>query len=285
MYMPELLLVLLFVLTIGHLITLKTCSLALNHHTAPVFISVWSLAGVAITYPLYGHLLQEGWQQIEAAPYLLLLMAGKAGLLYLLLVISQKLTQLSLSSRHFVTPLAVGLMAIVNFSLGEQLILGQWCAALGLCTLALLFLSKGHLADLGRAGKIIYAQLVGLAVVLAALDQIILKSSNWYTLLLVSNVLLLLFALAANIKRGDVLRAAFMSKPAMLAGAFYAATELVKFYQMVSINPVTAVVMAQAMTKPVIMVLSAYIWKERTVREQLVWGVLAFSISLLMFVK
>jgi len=37
------------------------------------------------------------------------------------------------------------------------------------------------------------------------------------------------------------------------------------------------------MTKPVILLLSAMIWKERTVKEQLAWGVLAFLVTLPLF--
>lgn len=45
--LPHLLLLLLFVLTIAHLVTLKICSVRLDHRTAPVFVSVWVLAGLA----------------------------------------------------------------------------------------------------------------------------------------------------------------------------------------------------------------------------------------------
>ena len=56
-----------------------------------------------------------------------------------------------------------------------------------------------------------------------------------------------------------------------------------KLWGNMTINPVTAVVMTQAMTKPVILILSALIWKERTVREQAVWGAAAFILVMLPF--
>jgi len=43
------------------------------------------------------------------------------------------------------------------------------------------------------------------------------------------------------------------------------------------------VIITQALTKPVILVLSAVIWKERTVKEQLAWGAAAFIITLPLF--
>jgi drug/metabolite transporter (DMT)-like permease len=87
-----------------------------------------------------------------------------------------------------------------------------------------------------------------------------------------------------NRRNPAVFKSAVLSWTAALAGISYAATELVKFYQQVTINPVSVVVTVQAMTKPVILVLSALIWKERTVKEQLAWGLAAFVITLPLFI-
>lgn len=271
----------LFLLTIAHLVTLKVCSVALDHRAAPLYISGWTLAGLLAVSPVYGHLASEGMKVFMESPWLLALAAVKGGLLYVLLVVSQELMQESLSSRHYVTPLSLGLIAGVNYFLGEHLTWQQWVSALGLCALSAGFFFKGHLSDLSKQGKITYVKLVAISVVLAAIDHEALHGVNWYALLLVGNVVLLALSLALNRARAGVLKSALLSRPAMLAGFFYASTELVKFYQMVSLNPVTAVVTAQAATKPVILALSALVWKERTVREQLVWGLAAFALAVL----
>lgn len=283
MDIAHLLLVLLFFLTIGHLVTLKVCSVTLDHKTAPLFISGWTLLGLLCVSPFYGHLLSEGIEKYAASPQLLALSMVKGALLYLLFVISQELMKVSLSSRHYVTPLAVGLVAVSNSFFGEQLKPNEMLAVAGLFTLSLGFFLKGHLSDLSPAGKIAYAKLVGLSVLLSTLDHTLTKGTNWFSLLLVSNVTLFALSLALNARNIAVLKSAAFHKSAILAGVFYAATELVKFYQQVSINPVSVVVTAQAMTKPVILVLSALIWKERTVKEQLVWGTLAFIAILPLF--
>lgn len=280
----NLLLCLLFLLTIGHLLTLKVCSVTLDHKTAPLFISGWTLLGLLCVSPVYGHLLEDGLAKYTEAPHLLFLSTLKGALLYLLFITSQELMKVSLSSRHYVTPLAVGLVAVSNSFLGEELAPNQWLAILGLFTLSAGFFFKGHLSDLSREGKIAYAKLVGLSVLLSSFDHVLTRDTNWFTLLLVSNVTLLVISLARNAGNLDVIRAAIFHKAAILAGFFYAATELVKFYQQVAINPVSVVVTVQAMTKPVILVLSALIWKERTVREQLLWGTLAFIAILPLFI-
>lgn len=283
MTLAHALLALLFLLTIGHLLTLKICSVKLDHRTAPIFISLWTLLGAAAVWPLYGALWAEGWAKMTASGYLPALAIAKGGLLYLLLVISQELMKESLSSRHYVTPLSIGLLTIFNALLGETLTPAQLTAAVGLCGLAAAFFFRGHLSDLSPQGKKTYLKLVVISALISSLDHVLIKGSNWYVPLLVSNVTLLALALLLNRAHVKVLRDAAFDKSAMLAGVFYMATELVKNYQQVSINPVTAVITVQAATKPVILILSALLWKERTVKEQLAWGALGFIVTLPLF--
>ena len=191
--------------------------------------------------------------------------------------------KVSLSSRNYVTPLVVGIVSISNSFLGEQLKPEEWFAALGLCVLSAAFFFKGHLADLDRRSRLDYFLLVALSAPLSSLDHYLIKHINWFSVLLVSNIVLLVLGLLANRSNKQVLRDAFLHKTAALAGIFYMAAELVKFYQQVSINPVTTVITVQAATKPVILILSALIWKERTVKEQLIWGILALVITLPLF--
>lgn len=279
----HILLALLFLLTILHLVTLKLCSVKLDHRTAPLFISGWTLLGIALTWPLYGGLFTDGWAAFMAHPHLLALTVLKGVLLCYLFVVSQELMAVSLSSRHYVTPLAVGIVVVANSFLGEHLAPREFFSGLALCGLACAFFLKGHLSDLDRAGRISYAKLVVVAAGLSMLDQVVTKAANWYVLLAVSYSVVLVVGAYWNRKTPANFRTALFHRSAILAGAVYAATELVKFYQQVTINPVSVVMVTQAMTKPVILVLSALIWKERTVREQLAWGLAAFIVTLPLF--
>ena len=276
-------LLLLFFLTIGLVVMQKVCSVKLDHRSAPIFFSGWTLIGLAGTWPLFGRLWIDGWKILRGGDFLMALTIGKGALLYYVFFVSQRLMKVSLSSRHFVTPLAVGIVSISNALLGEHLEPGQWFAALGLCGLSLVFFFRGHLADLDRRSRFDYFLLVGLSAPLSSLDHYLIKHINWYTVLVVSNIVLLGLGILLNLRQKHVLRDAFLHKTAALAGIAYMLAELVKFYQQVTINPVTAVVTAQAATKPVILILSALIWKERTAKEQMTWGVLALLISLPLF--
>ena len=279
----HLLLLLLFLLTVGHLVTLKICSLKLDHRTAPLFIGGWTLAGLALIYPHYSDLLTEGLQKFAAHPLLPALAALKGGLLCYLFVVSQELMKVSLSSRHYVTPLSLGLITIGNAAFGENLKPQEWFSSIGLCLLAVAFFLRGHLSDLGPRDRLAYAKLVGISGVIAIIDHIITKDANWYVLSITAYAVVFLVAIAWNFRSIGNFRAAALTHPAILGGITYAATEIVKAYQQVTINPVTVVVTVQAMTKPVILVLSAWLWKERTVKEQLAWGAAAFVITLPLF--
>ena len=279
----NILLIVLFFATIAHLLSLKVCSVTLDHRTAPLFISGWTLLGLLGAAPFFGHLWTEGQEIFIAHPMLLILAMAKGMLLYLLFVISQQLMQVSLSSRHYVTPLTIGFMAVINSFLGENLTPQQWAGCLGLFALAVGFFFKGHLSELSRPSRLAYGKLVALGVTLGVMDHFLTGKTNWFSLLLVSNITLFVFSLALNYRNVPLLKAAFMHKSAAIAGMFYMAAELIKFYQQVSINPVSVVVTVQALTKPVILMLSALIWHERTVREQLIWGGLAFVATLPLF--
>jgi hypothetical protein len=277
MTLAAIFLLLLFVLTLAHLVTLKLCSNRLDHRTAPLFVSAWTLIGLAIAAPKFGYLLGEGWQIVATKPLYIGLIIIKGLLLYRLFVVSQQLMAVSLSSRHYVTPLAVGLLSIGNWFLGEQLAVSTWVSALSLCALAAGFFCRGHLSEMDKTTKLAYGELVLLSVAGGMLDHSVTSAVNWYTLLLLSNLVLLPFALMMTGRNLALIKSAAFHPMALLAGSVYAATELVKFYQQVEINPVTTVVIVQSMTKPVILVLSALIWHERTVREQMVWGAVAFA--------
>ncbi len=283
MTLAHALLLALFALTILKALTLKLCSIKLDQRTAPVFIGVWVLAGLAATWPFFHPLLSAGLHALAEKPYLLVLCILKGGLLYLTFVIGQELMRDSLSSSNYVMPMAVGLIAIVNSTLGEHLHLSQWVSALGLCALTAGFFFKGHLSDLSREGKLAYVKLVLLSVALAGIDQTVISHINWYALLLVSNISMLSLSLILNRTRRWILRDALFHRSAVFAGVFFTVTELVKFYQQVTINPVTVALTVQSAAAAAVLVLSALLWKERTVKEQLFWGVLAFIVTLPLF--
>lgn len=275
----HLLLAALFCFTVATGLVFKVASHKIDHRTAPAFMCLWVLAGLGLTFPLYGDLWYAGWQGLIEQPWLALLMLAKGGLLWLLFSQKQHLNKMSLSARNYTSPVAIGLMVFTNAAFGEQLATAELVAAMGLCALGLLFAFKGHLQDLPAQGKTLFGAAVLLTVACGTLDHILLTHLNWYVLLVVTNIILLAVVL---LQRGGFgrLRESLTAPLAIAAGALFATTELVKFYQTVSYSPVTVVVTVQSATIPVLLILSALIWKERTWREQGLWGLLALALIL-----
>ena len=273
---PMFYLAVLFGLTVVYKILLKRCSAVLDHKSVPVFIGVWVLIGLALASPLYA---AAAWTLTTAHPLVIALAMAKGGLLYMTLLWGQRLMRESLSSSLYTSPMSIGAIAIINFMLGERLAGLQWFSAVSVCLLSCLFFLRGHLSEMSRQAKRDYAIIVVLLVAMGGMDQFGISHIGWYGYLAVSNVVLLAIGLA---RHGDIKNAVF-NRLALPAGILFAVCELFKFYQSVTINPVTAVILTQNLATPVLLGLSAVVWKERTVKEQLIWGALAFALSVPLF--
>ncbi|MDD9901880.1 MAG: hypothetical protein OXT65_12965 [Alphaproteobacteria bacterium] len=269
-------LLLLFILSIAKAVAFKTCSDRMDARTTPLIISAWSLLAAVVTIPVFGHLWGNAQHIFMQSPSLLFLCLAKGGILYIWCITSQKLVSLSLSSRIYMKPMATGLIAGSNYFLGERLSRAEWISALALFALSALFFFKGHISDVDRKARVYFVSLVGMSVVLSGMDHVLVSHVNWYALLIVSNVMLLGIGLCIHHKNIPLLKSAYCNKLALAAGCTYAVAEHVKFYQMVTINPVTTIAVLESLVSPVLMVLSAALWKERTVREQLSWGMAVF---------
>lgn len=272
----------LVILALARPLLYKKVSMTLDHDSGPIFTSVWVLIGLLIVFPFYGGLLLENWQLVFFNPLLLGLLILKGGFLWFLFFNGQVLTRQSLSAAKFVLPTALGLIAIINSFLGEVLETKEWIAALGLCVFGIIFSLRGHLQDLGNKGRFLYFKLVGISIICATLDYLILLDTNWYILLLSTNFLMLMIAFFRKIP-AQTWKSALFQKEAMLAGSVFSAGELLKFYLMVSILPMTVVISAQVAVIPVILILSSVIWGERGWKEQFLWGVLSVGLLLLLF--
>ena len=279
---PYILLFVLVLLVLARPLLYKKVSMTLDHDSGPIFTAVWVLIGLVLVFPLYGHLLTGALSDLKSNYLLLSLLVLKGGLLWFLFYNGQALTRQSLSAAKFVLPTALGFIAIINSFLGEVLEIKEWVAALGLCALGIVFSLRGHLQELGNKGRFLFFKLVMTSIVTATLDFIILKETNWYVLLFITN-LLMLFICVLRRNSLSLWKNALFRKETMFAGSVFSAGELLKFYLMVSVIPMTVVISAQVSIIPVVLILSAVLWGERGWKEQLLWGVLSVILLLLLF--
>lgn len=281
--MVELYIIFFFFISLLKPIIFKVCANNLDHRTAPIFISVFILFGILITLPWFGGLLIEGFEKIGAHYLILFLCMFKGILFWYGTYENQKLKKESLSSTYYVAPLSLAFIACINSFLGEVLEPKQWISIIGLCSVSCLFFFKGHLQDLDPSLKKTYFKLALIFTVLGVIDHYTVFHSNWYTLLFISNLTLLCVCLS---KRNslEVWKTALFNKMAVMGGATFLVFEFVKFYPMVSMIPVSVILLVQVATTPIVFVLSALIWGERSWQEQFVWGLCSVGFIVLLVI-
>lgn len=283
--MAAFLLLAIFGLTIIYKIQLKMCSNVMEPAVVPLFISLWVLIGIALTFPVFGSLWFEAWNVLRLHPFLLLLCILKGVVIYFSFFPSQRLMKSSMSTHLYVWPIALGLVAIINAFIGENLTPVQWVSVAGVCLLSAGFFFYGHARDLNAQDRRLYFSLTGFCILLAVLDQYVLRFVNWYAYLTIFYGVALVLSLINH--RGHIgrIKRAVFNRMAIISGATFAFVELLKYYQFITYNSVTVTILVQNMATPVLLILSALVWKERTLKEQFIWGILALALSLPLFLR
>lgn len=276
------LLVVLMVLTTASALAYKLASQKLSHHSAPAYTAIWVLIGLALVFIPYKSLFFQGLDDAINYPFLVIILVVKGFFIWFLFYKRLVLVEKSLSASSFFMPTALGFIAVINSFLGENLTALEWGAAVGLCLLGVAFFLRGHIQELGKSGRFIFIQLVFVIIILATLDQVILQKTNWFFLLLSTNLVMLFITLCKKIPLQEW-RLILLSKESILAGSLFSASELLKFYLMVTILPMSVVISGQVAIIPIVLVLSSLIWGERSWKEQLIWGIISTLLLLLLF--
>lgn len=276
-----------FVLMLINKLSMKWASDVLDARTAPIFTPAWILLGLAVTFPLFKDVAMVGYEKMQLSTLGLVMAIVKGFGFYAFLIYKQRLSTLSLSSTLYGGPIAVALAAIGASFLGEDLNIYQWMAIMALGLSGVAFMLKGHIRDVQDPKAFTYFFInIMLAAFLIVVDHTGVLHSNWYAFLAVSNGVTLILALILNVRSLQNIKSAFFARPAIIAGFIFVTFELVKFYQIVTITPATVMGAVALAGGPIVMVLSALIWKERTVKEQLLWGLWAVLMLIpLIFLK
>jgi hypothetical protein len=259
-----------FLLAVFNPLFAKVTAHQLDPDAAPIYISVWTFLGLAITYPFFAELLVP-IELARSAPIVFLFAVLKGPLLWLAAVIHQKVRRESLSTSHYALPVGLALIVLGNAALGETLHGITFLSAIALSLLGVLFVSSGPGKVLSSRGRIKFIYLVLLLVLLGMIDRFVLAGSNWYLLLCVSNLTLLITALLFT-KAKSTWVSSFTNRAGIACGLTFVLYELIKFYPMVTKIPVSVITSVEVSTIPVVLILSSIVWKEGTVRSQLVWG-------------
>jgi hypothetical protein len=182
------------------------------------------------------------------------------------------------SASVFASFIALGIGAPINSELlGEGLSMAQLSSCIGLGVLGVAFMLKGAAVELSRSDMRKFLLLVATFAANMCLDRFALSRTDWYSHALVSNTVFFIVSLSS----AGFAPLAELARPTMLGiGLIYTACDFTILYGYANVTGVSMGGVFQRLANPIVMIMSAYIWHERTPAEQLVFGGLAFLLVL-----
>ena len=243
------------------------------------FTSTWLLVGLAITFPLLGHLITDNLKSVLLSPYMFIAFYKGASLFYLI-KLQQEVNKESTSSSVFLSFIATALGALANnVFFDEGLGVIKVACILGFGVLGAGFLIGGDAKRLSARGKMAFALVTLIMSSYTVSDHLTIPQIGWYPYLLISSVIMFLVAAIHGISKEDF-KNMFKNKSIAVAGIFYTASEFLVIYASINILPVSIVAVFLRLAVPVVMVISAIFYKEQSLKNQLIFGLLAILLAL-----
>ena len=243
------------------------------------FTSTWLLIGLALSFPLLGHLLTDDWRRILFSPYALISFYKGATLFYLI-KLQQIVNKESTSSSVFLSFIALALGALANnLFFGEGLGFIKVLCILGFGVLGVAFLIKGDAKRLSNKAKIAFAIVTLIMASYTISDHLAIPVIGWYPHLLISSAVMFVVCLIHGISKQDFINM-FKNRNIAYAGIFYTISEFLVIYASINILPVSIVAVFLRLSVPVVMVYSAIRYHEQSLKNQLTFAAVAITMAL-----
>ncbi len=244
-----------------------------------LFTSVWLLIGLVITFPILGHLFTDRAEEVLTSPYLLLSVI-KGVSLWLLVKLQQSINKESTSSSTFYLFTAMALASLLNnMFFHEGLKVFQLVCVLGFGVLGCVFFIYGDAKRLSRKNKIAFILATFICALFGVEDHLAIPRIGWYPHLLVSSIFMFLMCFFDKISKQDII-SVFKNKILVKAGVFYTVSEFLIIYASTNILPVSFVALFMRLATPIVMIISAIKYKEQTLKNQLVFGIISLMLAL-----
>jgi drug/metabolite transporter (DMT)-like permease len=268
---------LIFLATVKNL-SMKPCAnLYPANHTA-LFFSFWLFIFILFLTPFYINEIKEDLSNIYIIGGLI-----KGLFLYGYVVTAQKLAKHTGTSRAFVPVVAVGIVAFINyFMFGEEITQNQLISSIIITFFGFFYYLKGHLNE--TKSHFDFISLIGFAIVLSVVDHITLKEIHWFPYLLSNVIITLLVSLKFN-KEIKSFKFLISEKRLLLSAIIYIAFEILMTSARVNILPVTTTNIASLMSTPLVMLGMYLFFNESTMKKQIIFGLGAFFIGAIGFIK
>lgn len=168
---------------------------------------------------------------------------------------------------------------IINLFFHENLAFIHLLSILGLGLLGLMFCFKGDAGRMNQQWLISFGIAIFFSAACPIIDHASISSIGRYPYFIISNTVMLVIALLTGFTRKQ-LKLCFTTKEVVWAGIVGALLEIAIIGASVNILPVSFVAFFRRMAAPIVMVISAIKYKEQTVKNQLIFGCLAFLFAL-----
>lgn len=262
----------------------KPCIRYFPAELSAAFTSSWLLIGIVLSFPLFGSLLVDNFSSLITSPWLLMSLI-KGILLWFMIKLQQIINKTSTSSSVFFGFIAMALGSLINnifFSEGLRFIQLFCICCLGM--LGILFVIQGDARRLSIQGKIYFMMIIIFGAVFSVIDHLTIPQIGWYPHLVFSSLAMFLCCLIYGISKQDyynILR----NKDIILAGSVYMISEFVIIYSSINILPVSIVALFMRSSAPVVMLISAFRYKEQSLINQVVFGTLAlvFAVPIIFY--
>lgn len=243
------------------------------------FTSTWLLIGLTLSFPLLGHLLTDDLYTILLSPFILISIYKGATLFYLI-KFQQIVNKESTSSSVFLSFIALAIGALANnLFFGEGLGIIKVACILGFGFLGSAFLIKGDAKRLSLKAKIAFFIVTSIMASYTISDHLAIPQIGWYPHLLVSSVVMFIVCLFHGISKQDFVNM-FKNKNIVYAGIFYTVSEFLVIYASINILPVSIVAVFLRLSVPVVMIYSAVRYHEQSLKNQLVFAIVAIALAL-----
>ncbi len=246
---------------------------------APFMIGMWIVVVSILLVPLMPEKLFIEGVFFLYRPELWSISFLKGVMLWLIFRLEVGIKRESASSGAFMSPVGNGAIAIGNTFLGEVLTNTQLFSVLSVGVLGSIFMLYGHAQELTRKAKLSFVAGIFVIMFLGATDYHVISQSNWYLHIMMSGFGACFMALLQKTTRAEFLMC-FNSKKAILAGVSIVFAEFILLSSMVTVMPVSLSVLFAGLSVPIFMVMSSFLWGERSWKEQGLFGLAAFILTL-----
>lgn len=271
---------LLIVLSVAKPLVYKPIAQKYDFSFSSALMAYWIVGFSVLTLPFMWDKIVVALSDFKNEPMFFVLTLLKGALAWYAVKFAQIINKDSTSSSQFFPFISQALASLMlNVFFGENLKSIQLLSILLLGVLGIFFGMSGDTARMSKKWKINLLIAIFFSAACPITDHVCIGRIGWYPYFVFSNIFMFGMACVRKTFVHD-LKSAFTTKDTIRAGFFIMLLEITIISSAITILPVSLICFFRRLAAPIVMVYSAVRFKERTVKNQLVFGILALLFAL-----